>query len=535
LKVFFHKPFHPLLWAIFPSLALLGNNISHIPPINTLRAFLSSIALAAIMLGVFRLVFKSWGKAALADTAFLVLFFNYGHVYNLIQNHVLLGFNYGRHRILFPLFIILLIAILYGISRLKELSELTVALNFLGLLLLIFPIYQIIAYQVNIATVESAISQASLQAKVDQLNLSPGVDPPDIYYIIPDTYTRLDALDEYFSYDNSGFIQALENRGFFVAGCSQSNYSFTDLSLTTSLNITYPEDLSNHLTSGNKNISDAYPYLTNNLVTFTLQKLGYSFVSFESGYQPTEFTHADVYYSPLGDWQSVLVEDSVTSFESMQLNTTEGMLFFEFNSYLPAQVQKILDASVIHRQRMLYQLDQLDQMASLTGPKFVFVHLLAPHNPFVFGPDGETITRKTPFNLNDDRDVITMQDYVAGYRDQVTYLNQRLLAIADDLIQQSSQPPIIIIQGDHGVPRLTEWDTAILNAYYLPGDGNAQLYGTISPVNSFRVVFNQYFGGQLPLLEDRSCNLDKQQGPYSCIPVTDPNPQCTLTRAGENP
>ena len=44
----------------------------------------------------------------------------------------------------------------------------------------------------------------------------------------------------------------------------------------------------------------------------------------------------------------------------------------------------------------------------------------------------------------------------------------------------------------------------ILNAYHLPGDGIEALYPNISPVNTFRVIFNEYFGFNLPLLEDQS-------------------------------
>src|SRR6266849_1590823 len=43
----------------------------------------------------------------------------------------------------------------------------------------------------------------------------------------------------------------------------------------------------------------------------------------------------------------------------------------------------------------------------------------------------------------------------------------------------------------------------ILNAYYLPGGGSSALYDTITPANSFRVVFNYYFQAGLPLLEDK--------------------------------
>jgi hypothetical protein len=41
----------------------------------------------------------------------------------------------------------------------------------------------------------------------------------------------------------------------------------------------------------------------------------------------------------------------------------------------------------------------------------------------------------------------------------------------------------------------------ILNAYYFPGGVNG-LYQTISPVNTFRVVLNKYFGQQHEILDD---------------------------------
>ena len=65
---------------------------------------------------------------------------------------------------------------------------------------------------------------------------------------------------------------------------------------------------------------------------------------------------------------------------------------------------------------------------------------------------------------------------------------------------------MIIIQGDHGLD--TEARMAILNAYYLPGDGAKMLYPTITPVNSFRVVFNAYFGQEYPILPDTSLYSD---------------------------
>jgi hypothetical protein len=43
----------------------------------------------------------------------------------------------------------------------------------------------------------------------------------------------------------------------------------------------------------------------------------------------------------------------------------------------------------------------------------------------------------------------------------------------------------------------------IMNAYYLPDGGSELLYDSISPVNSFRVILNRYFGMNMDLLDDR--------------------------------
>jgi hypothetical protein len=49
---------------------------------------------------------------------------------------------------------------------------------------------------------------------------------------------------------------------------------------------------------------------------------------------------------------------------------------------------------------------------------------------------------------------------------------------------------------------------ANLNAYYLP-KGYKDLYDSITPVNSFRIILNEYFGASYPLLPDITYESDR--------------------------
>jgi hypothetical protein len=65
----------------------------------------------------------------------------------------------------------------------------------------------------------------------------------------------------------------------------------------------------------------------------------------------------------------------------------------------------------------------------------------------------------------------------------------------------------------------------VLNAYYLPGVNAQLLYPSITPVNTFRLVFDQYFGGQFGLLEDKSY-YSVYESPYQFKEIAN---ECELT------
>jgi hypothetical protein len=250
------------------------------------------------------------------------------------------------------------------------------------------------------------------------------------------------------------------------------------------------------------------------LVRQSLEELGYTMVAFETGYYWTQVEDAGVYISPESSMASLLtISSGLNDFEALLIRNSAGLILVDGATVLPGFVRSTLDHPLeIHRQRILFTLDQLGKLGKMSGPKFVFAHIVSPHKPFVFGPNGESVQQD--------------ENPLKGYRDQVAYLNARMIPLLQQIISDSASPPVIIIQGDHGgVETNTEDRLAILNAYYLPDNGSQQLYESITPVNTFRLIFDTYFGGNYELLDDISYFSSYQQ-PYKFNTIPNTRPGC---------
>lgn len=520
---------HPFLFGIYPVAALLTLNLTQVGPMFAIRPALVALLLAGLLVGAFRLLLRNWRRAALVTSLSVLFIFLYGHVHNLIVDVQVAGVEIGKHRYLSVVWLVLYAAGLwFVIKKVKDLQSWTRTLNIVAILLLGISLVQITVYEIRSIQARQRVQSDATNPIASQLDLPEGISPPDIYYIILDTYTRQDALQQAFGYDNFTFVSSLEQAGFYIAGCSQSNYNSTAPSLTSSLNMQYLDQLDARLSPPNTSLSDLFPYLQNNTALLTLQNLGYNFIAMESGYSLTEFTHADLYLSPQSDFQNLQLTGGLSPFETLLLRTSIGNFFYDTHFFPRSLENSLFDAAYLtHRDRIFFELDRLADIPSLPGPKFIFVHILAPHNPFVFGPQGEYLNRTTPFTLNDDVDAMDINSYISGFTGQVTYLNRRVLETVNKILDQSTNPPVIIIQGDHGSPRTPAWNMTILNAYYLPFGGDQSLYSSISPVNTFRVILNAYFGGKLELLPDLACDAPSDD-PFNCVVASDPDPACIL-------
>ena len=490
-------PLHPFFISLFPVLTLLAHNINQVKPPVALRSLAVSFVGGAALFLLLRLLCRDWKRSAILATVLLAWIFSYGQLYSAVKYVQIAGFLVGRHGFLFPVWLLTLVLVMVWAARkLKDTAAATLAFNVITFALLILPLAQIVLFEVRLQ--QAWQNRATTTAAASDLHVPQGSLPPDIYYIILDSYARDDILQEEFGLDNSSFLEALTEMGFFVARCSQSNYAQTELSLASTFSFDYLPALGDNFLSASTDRSDLWPLIKHGAVRQILEELGYTTIGFESGFYWTHWEDADYFLAPphQGSLNDLFTTGGLNSFEVMYLRSTAGLLLVDFAQKLGLPQKLVPDVdypSRTVRERTLYVLGQLQfaRVPSLQSPKLVFVHLIIPHFPHVFGPDGERVLL-----LDDDK---------TGYRGQVIFINKQIQAIVQDIITYSDRPPVIILQGDHGAALAPESKRmAILNAYYLPGADPSPLYDSISPANTFRVVFNRYFGGSYPLLEDVS-------------------------------
>lgn len=497
---------HPFLAGIYPVLGLMVANISEVPLHYSLRPMAMILAVTLIIICVLYTVFRNLSLAANITTWILLLFFTYGQVYAIFKATTILGFLWARHRFLLPLWVVLFVLGVILLLRNKaSAAKTSIVLNVIFACLVGLNLLQI-AYRVG----EKAFYQSSFQDSTSsEISLSPGQTPPDIYFIVLDAYGRSDILQKEYAIDNSEFINSLRSQGFYVPSCNQSNYTRTLLSLSSTFNMDYVQSLSPEFDPMNSDTSWLLPYWQNNKVKELLTEMGYKTVVFHTTHETLIWNDATLSYkAPLSGL-------SLSPFEGLLMETTA--LRFLLDTYEASALP--IDGrpqNSTHRTDILYTLSQLPQTPAIPGPKLVFVHLIIPHPPFVLGANGEAID--IPY-LRKNGNIYTPEDDRRGYTAGTLYITKRIQEIIPQIIANSKTPPIIVLEGDHGP------GTSVLNldAYYFPGQTQL-LYDTITPVNTFRVLFNTYFNGTYELLPDRSFRpksdqnyFDMQEVPTGCI------------------
>lgn len=481
---FFQYPIHTFAFALFFIFLLYVNNINEVLPSALILPVSISVVAIGIILVLPRILKKKFNKVSIYLSLVVVLIFSYGHVFLFLEDIDVAG-NEIRHRHLLIVFgIIFVISVL--IIKFKTHSKTTIPiLNAIGLTVLastviMLPYSELFEQKLNINT------------PMEETLIFENQHRPDIYYIILDEYAGQETLKNYFDYDNSDFISSLETNGFHVLENSKSNYVVTAFAAPSAMHMEYAHKSGEYsdVSSVNSIISNSYQQ--NKVMNFLNQ----------NDYKTVYIYGGVVEQIRISD-ENLCSDKAINNFHTLLTKTT---IFWV--------VQKLEFINNLNEIRFC-AFDELELVGKRnTEPMFVFAHIKLPHDPFTVGANGETITpKKIDFGIGSAGNK-------KGYLNQLEFSNKKIIELIPKIIANSEVPPIIIIQSDHGVrfditsissdeEMLSDEDMMILlraynnfSAFYFPDENYDEIYDEMTPVNTFRILFNKFFNTDFQILDD---------------------------------
>ena len=486
---------HPFFIALSPVLFLYAYNVEQVLVGDTLISALIVLVLAIIVLGLFSAIFRDLRKGALAASFFLILFFSYGHLFALKELYsIRLRYLIGGAVLLFSL------GLFFIATTRRDLRVLARSATVFAVFLILFSVLQITVFKIKSAYFSSRYGSS------DNIKVVGNGGGPDIYYIMLDGYASSWSLREVYKYDNTPFLNALRDRGFFVVSKSRSNYPNTTFSLPSMLNMDYVENL----TSDGLITKESYNYrdlIYNNAALKFLLAKGYTYIHVGSWWDPTRSNpHASVNIN-----KGYMPEFVSTLYKSV--------------AFGPLNI-KLFDTRREQYDRIYYQLDQLRNIPKRPESTFTFVHFNM--SPYVFDENGGFLV----FKQGDDT---RFESLLEKYPQQVAFFNREVLKLIDHIRETSGGDYVIILQSDHGsrvfpeegktsVDELEDLDIKErlrnLSAVYLPKKDSKDLYESMTNVNMLRVVFNNIFGTNYEILPDRSY-INVPSDHYKFVDVTE--------------
>lgn len=508
-------PFYLFQIGLLPVLMLWANNVAQIKPQSVLisLAYTCLFILAIWLLCL--LIYRSQQKASLLSSVIFVLFFSFGHVYNVLKNQTIFGISVGFVKLTALFFIFFILALIFT-ARIKFISpDLVSTLNIVFALLILYNLGTIAVFQMK---VQSPLVRPDLPVETKPKP----TNQPDVYYIIFDSYARQDVMKDVLNFDNSDFINSLRQRGFYVADCSNSNYDGTLASLTSSLNYSYLDNLDSIPAENGPANPETINYFMNNQIRNDFAKLGYKFVTARGFSSFDDINDSDIYLNYRSNQK---MRDTLEQIEFANLYLKTTLIrdlyelydlnpvkydFLPFWLYSGEETATVIGHAAYWYYQTNYLFDALEKLPDTKESYFVYAHFNAPHGPYVFDRNGSFRYTHEP------------ADPSQYYIDTIIYLNKRILEMVDAIIANSDTPPIIVLQGDHAPHVITTGYNKhkILNAYYFPGGKDEVLYDTITPVNTFRVILREYFNFNIELLPDyfyvKLLN-EHEQKPSQCV------------------
>ncbi|HEY7477819.1 MAG TPA: sulfatase-like hydrolase/transferase [Actinomycetota bacterium] len=481
-----------LLFATFPVVFIWAENVRGAFALRTVGGVLFAVLGGTVVIyGLLYLASRNARKAGLATTAVVILFFSFGHVSSRLE--VAPGSIEEKGLLAGWLLLVAAAFVLIFTKGGRAPDKLFRTLSMIAGILVVVNLFQVVRYSPAVAVGATAVDPMDTSAWT-----KPDGTPRDVYYLVFDRYANEHTFQEQFGFDNTPFLTALADDGFYVVHDAVANYPQTTHSLASSLNATHLEELAEEVGPRSTDPRPLYRSLQRFAVARAFQDLGYRYVHIgtwwpQTGIDPS--ADRNYTYGDSGEFTTVFTQTTMLP----SISSVLGVHRFDFRQQ--------------EYQRIDYQFDSLRQVATDPGPTFTFAHFTATHPPYLMDEDGRFVP---------DPDERTIE---AAYLDTIVATNRKIQDLVDDLLAgPDATDPIIVLQSDEGpypvdVERyglhivlndepddVLQRKLRILNAYYFPGMSaeDAGLYPSITPVNSFRVLFDAYFDAGLPILDDRT-------------------------------
>jgi hypothetical protein len=500
-----------LLAAPLPLLFFLTNgaNLAEIAPSDGLKLLLVVIVTALAILFLCRPLVKDWERAGIVAGLGSYFVFNFMAFYD--QYRDIVPRLAAHNSLTIVLWLAVAVLLIFGLRRLSDhrVRLLASYLLTVAAVLFLFKTYSVAAFAFGSSGSRLTVANVDID---EAAPTTPATTKPDVYYIVLDRYTGPIGLKAAFRFDNSRYLNSLRKRGFYVAERSYGNYPGTLESLPSSLNASYYRAKPNPSKQ-----SDATYYrkalvqrMQNPAVPRFFKRQGYEYIQIASWWGVTQRSRvAERIY--IYDYRTIVAmgkqfnlsdaEDKFVGWTLLAklLKTDLHIGDFKILGWQTAAPRsRKRSASVFLR-----QVNDIERLASekSSRPKFVFAHTLMPHGPYVFDADGGPL----PAGItNNER-----------YVRQLQFTNREVLKLVDRLLAiYGKKPPVIMLvsdEGEHPAHYSVEASDSkfqekynISGAYYFPGIEHTGLYQTITPVNYFRVLMNDYFHTNLALLPDRN-------------------------------
>jgi len=511
------KIFHPFLIAFFPIIAVYSVNIGLIQLEQFIFPTLIIVGGAFLFFLCLKYVLKNAKKAALIVTLAFIIFFSFGHVYNMLNQVSIGDIDLGSNRILLPIFVISFGIGSFLIVRTKRtLDNATSIVNTISVVFITVIIAMVgieafgcdeclIQQTYSLGIFSNQIMDSTLYFEEHSFSVSESDSLPNVYYIILDGYPRNDVLKKHLDFDNSEFIDFLKQREFYVAENSYSNYSLSSTSIPATMNMNYINFLADELGEDSRSYD---PLLGKDFGLYADNQVIKNFKSM--GYKVAKIGSVPMYLHeiPLADlslcYKSIHLMDN-RLFDTVARTSMIGYFIERWSEDLQRQI-------------ILCAFEELPKISSYyEEPVFVWSHIMLPHFPLIFGANGEPITPGESLLVMNNPHVFEGTDsswnIKQQFLQQLQFANKKSMELVDKILENEKQS-IIIIQSDHGSAFDVDLDDPTdddvhqrlsnINAIYFPDEKPREiLMNDPTNVNTFRIVFNSYFGSDYDILEDK--------------------------------